>query len=172
MFTKQLQNVKIQRSSGLSQKTELKLKTVKCVTSNEMEKEKHIFSDKLKPYVCLYLCMQSLKGDILESVPTILCVPLNLPFYLFILTHWVKLSIKNTAVVIAKNIPVILNSLTCSVARKHYWNSTKNCLLLFKQKASLLLLLHIQIIAVFFIWFLHSFLFTFLSISISKRDFK
>lgn len=67
-----MHNVKIQRSIGLSQKTELKLKTVKSVTSNEMEKEKHIFSDKLKPYVCLYLCIQSLKGNILESVPTIL----------------------------------------------------------------------------------------------------
>lgn len=67
-----------------------------------MEKETHIFSDKLKPYVCLYLCMQSLKGNILESVLTILCVPLNLPFYLFILNPWVKLILKNTAVVIAK----------------------------------------------------------------------
>lgn len=57
---------------GLSQKTELKLKTVKSVTSNEMEKENLIFSDKLKSYVCLYLCTQSLKGNILESVPTIL----------------------------------------------------------------------------------------------------
>lgn len=143
VFTKQLHNVKIQRSSSLSQKTELKLKTVKSVNSNEMEKEKHIFSDKLKPYVCLYLCIQSLNGNISESVPTILCAPLNPPFYCFVLTPWVKLSIKNTVVVIAKNIPVILNSLTCIAARIHYWNSTKNYLLLFKQKALLLLLLHI-----------------------------
>lgn len=67
-----MHNVKIQRSRGLSQKTELKQKTVKYVTSNEMEKEQHIFSDKLKSYVFLYLCMQSLKGNILGSVPTIL----------------------------------------------------------------------------------------------------